>query len=157
MYGSYDVRVVGDNTESMVVSLPEAKRMAKEQGLDLIEINGKVRPNIVRIASYDKFLYEYKKKLKKNKQQAKQIKEIQLKVNIGINDLKTKANHAREFIEDGYRVKVVLIMKGRELARREENKKTILQFIVMLEDVAVPESQPRDEGNRTVVMLKKKP
>jgi translation initiation factor IF-3 len=70
--------------------------------------------------------------------------------------LQTKANNARKFIESGSKVKVTLTMKGRELSRRDDNKRSILEFIVMLEDVAVPESQPRDDGNKTIVILKKK-
>ena len=84
------------------------------------------------------------------------MKEIQLSVNIAKHDLETKANNARKFLEDGSRVRVTLSMKGRELSRREENKKSILEFIVLLEDIAVPEAALRDEGNKTVVTLKKK-
>jgi translation initiation factor IF-3 len=84
------------------------------------------------------------------------LKEIQLSVNIAKHDMETKAKNTRKFIEDGCRVRVTLTMKGRELSRREENKKSILEFIVMLEDIAVPESIPRDEGNKTSVILKKK-
>ena len=65
-------------------------------------------------------------------------------------------NQARKFLESGHKVKVTLKMKGRELTRREENKKSILKFIVKLEDVSIPEGQLKDEGNRTVVILKKK-
>ena len=101
-------------------------------------------------------MYELKKNAKKNKQNTKPLKEIQLSVNIAKHDLETKANSARKFIEDGSRVRVILSMKGREVSRREENKKSILEFIVLLEDVAVPEMTPRDEGNKTVVILKKK-
>jgi translation initiation factor IF-3 len=77
-------------------------------------------------------------------------------VNIAKHDLETKANSARKFLEDGSKVRVILSMKGRELTRREENKKSILEFIVLLEDIAVPETTPRDEGNKTTVILKKK-
>ena len=84
------------------------------------------------------------------------MKEVQLSVNISEHDLETKANNARKFIENGNRVKVTLTMRGRELVRREENKRSILEFIVMMDDVAVPESQPRDEGNKTTVILKRK-
>jgi translation initiation factor IF-3 len=101
-------------------------------------------------------LYELKKAAKKNKQQVKPLKDIQLSVNIAKHDLETKANNAKKFIEDGSRVRVTLAMKGRELSRREDNKKSILEFIVMMDDVAVPESTPKDEGNKTVVILKKK-
>ena len=77
-------------------------------------------------------------------------------MNIAKHDLETKANNAKRFIEDGSRVRVTLSMKGRELYRREENKKSILEFIVMMDDVAIPESAPKDEGNKTVVILKKR-
>ena len=77
-------------------------------------------------------------------------------MNIAKHDLETKANNAKRFIEDGSRVRVTLAMKGRELSRREDNKKSILEFIVMMDDVAVPESTPKDEGNKTVVILKKR-
>ena len=124
--------------------------------LDLIEINPNSSPAIVRIASYEKMLYELKKAAKKNKQTSKPLKEIQLSVNITDHDLQTKANNARKFIESGSKVKVTLTMKGRELSRREDSKRSILEFIVMLEDVATPESQLRDDGNKTIVILKKK-
>jgi translation initiation factor IF-3 len=156
LHGNYDVRIIGDNIESKVVTLEEAKKIAYDAELDLIEINSKVSPPIMRIASYEKLIYEMKKNAKKNKQTAKPVKEIQLSVNISEHDLQTKANYAKRFIEDGSKVKVTLTMKGRELSRKEENKRSILEFIVMLEDVAVPESQLRDDGNKTIVTLKKK-
>lgn len=153
----YDtVRIVGDGIESKVLSLDEANEIADEMNLDLILINERTNPPIVRINDYSKYLYEVKKNMKKNKNNGSELKEIQLSVNIAINDLETKARKAREFIEDGDKVKVVLKMKGRELSRREENKKSIFQFITMLDDVAVPESMPKDEGNRTMVILKLK-
>ncbi len=156
LHGNYDVRIIGDNIESKVVTLEEAKKIAYDAELDLIEINSKVSPPIMRIASYEKLIYEMKKNAKKNKQTTKPVKEIQLSVNISEHDLQTKANYAKRFIEDGSKVKVTLTMKGRELSRKEENKRSILEFIVMLEDVAVPESQLRDDGNKTIVTLKKK-
>jgi translation initiation factor IF-3 len=151
-----NVRIVGEGIESKVVTMSEARKIAEDMELDLVEIQGKSDVPIVRVCNYEKMLYELKKAAKKNKQQVKPLKEIQLSVNIAKHDLETKANNARKFIEEGSRVRVVLTMKGRELSRREENKKALLEFIVMLEDVAVPESIPRDEGNKTSVILKKR-
>lgn len=156
LHGDYDVRVIGDGIESRIVTLEEAKKIAYGMELDLIEINAKNSPPIMKIASYEKLIYELKKNAKKNKQTAKPLKEIQLSVNISEHDLQTKANNARKFIENGNKVKATLTMKGRELTRRDENKRSILEFIVMLEDVAIPESQLRDDGNKTIVVLKKK-
>ena len=151
-----NVRIVGDGIESEVVPMSEARKIAEEMELDLVEIQGRSEVPIIRICNYEKMLYSLKKAAKKNKQQAKPMKDIQLSVNIAKHDLETKANNARKFIEDGSRVRVTLAMKGRELARREENKKSILEFVVMMDDVAVPESAPRDDGNKTVVILKKR-
>ena len=153
---SGNVRIVGEGIESEIVPMSEARKRAEKMELDLVEIQGKLEVPIIRICNYEKMLYELKKSAKKNKQQAKPLKEIQLSVNIAKHDLETKANNARKFIEDGSRVRVILTMKGRELSRREENKKSILEFIVLLEDVATPEAAPRDEGNKTTVILKKK-
>jgi translation initiation factor IF-3 len=151
-----NVRIVGEGIESKVVTMSEARKIAEDMGLDLVEIQGKLEIPIIKVCNYEKMLYELKKAAKKNKQQAKPLKEIQLSVNIAKHDLETKANNAKRFIEDGSRVRVTLAMKGRELSRREENKKSILEFIVMMDEVAIPESTPRDEGNKTVVILKKR-
>ena len=151
-----NVRIVGEGIESKVVTMSEARKIAEDMELDLVEIQGKLDTPIIRICNYEKMLYELKKAAKKNKQQTKPLKEIQLSVNIAKHDLETKANNAKKFIEDGSRVRVTLAMKGRELSRREENKKSILEFIVMMDEVAIPESTPRDEGNKTVVILKKR-
>ena len=151
-----NVRIVGEGIESKVVTMSEARKIAEDMELDLVEIQGKSDVPIVRVCKYEKMLYELKKAAKKNKQHVKPLKEIQLSVNIAKHDLETKANNAKRFIEDGSRVRVTLAMKGRELSRREDNKKSILEFIVMMDDVAVPESTPKDEGNKTVVILKKR-
>lgn len=154
--GYSQVRIIGDNIESKVVSLSEAKFIADKEGLDLVEINNKIEIPILRICNYEKFIYNLKKNEKKNKPINKPLKEIQLSVNIASNDMSVKAKKASEFLAEGSKVKVTLKMKGRELSRREENKKPIYEFIALLEDVAIPESLPKDEGNRTIVILKKK-
>ena len=151
-----DVRIVGNDIDSKIVSMSQARKIAEDMELDLVEIQGNLDVPIIRICNYEKMLYELKKNGKKAKQNAKPLKEIQLSVSIAKHDLETKANNARRFIEEGSRVKVTLTMKGREMSRHEENKKSILEFIVMLEDIAVPEAALRDEGNRTSVILKKK-
>ena len=153
---SGNVRIVGEGIESRIVPIAEARSVAEDMGLDLVDLGGKQDTPVLKICNYEKMVYEMKKAAKKNKQTAKPLKDIQLSVNIAKHDMETKANNARRFLEDGSRVRVTLTMKGREMARREENKKSILEFIVMLEDVAVPEAAPRDDGNKTSVILKKK-
>lgn len=151
-----NVRVIGEGIESKVVPISEARKLAEEMEMDLVCINGKLETPIVKVCKFDKMIYELKKAEKKNKQNSKPLKEVQLSANIAKHDLETKANNARKFLEDGSKVKVVLSMRGRELARREENKKSILEFIVMLEEVATIEGTIKDEGNRTIAILKKK-
>jgi translation initiation factor IF-3 len=153
-YGN--VRIVGNDIESKVVPMSEAKKIANDMGLDLVLIQPNGETPIVRICNYEKMVYEAKKNEKKNKQNVKPIKEIQLSVNIAKHDLETKANNARKFIENGNKVKVILSMKGRELLRKDESKKSILEFIVLLEDVAALEGAPRDEGSKTIAILKRK-
>ena len=154
IYGYSQVRIIGDGIESKVVSLKEAKNIAESMDLDLIEINSKVNPPILRICDYSKFLYELKKNAKKNKQTQTQVKEIQLSVSIAQHDLETKAKQAINFLSKGDKVKVVLVMRGRELSRREENKRSILSFIEFVGENGIVESM-KDEGNKTIVILKK--
>jgi translation initiation factor IF-3 len=111
---------------------------------------------VLKIGDYSKHLYELKKQAKAKKQNRTELKEIPLSVNISTHDLEIKAKKAREFIEKGDKVKVTLMMKRREMERREMSKKPLLEFIVMLNDVAVPESMPKDEGNKSIVILKRK-
>lgn len=160
LYGNYEVRLVytGDDGEivNRICSLKDAKHTANRMDLDLIEINPNAKPPVMKLANYSKYLYELKKQTKAKKQNRVELKEISLSVNISSHDLQIKANKAKEFITKGDKVKVTLIMKKRELLRREESKKAILEFIVLMSDVATPESLPKDEGNKSIVILKKK-
>jgi translation initiation factor IF-3 len=158
--GNYDVRVIFTNedgeTENKVMPLWKAKNLAGHLELDLIEINPNATPPVCKISDYSKYLYELKKQAKAKKQNRTEVKEISLSVGISMHDLEIKAKKAKEFIEKGDKVKVSLLMKRRELERRELSKKSILEFIVLMNDVATPESLPKDEGNKCIVILKKK-
>lgn len=150
----HNVNENSDEDINRVMSLKEAKQLSQEKELDLIEINGKINPPIIRLANYSKYMYELKKQQKQKAPLS--LKEVQLSTNISKHDLEIKANKAREFIKDGHKVKVVLTMRGRELSRKEESKKCIYEFITLLEDVSIPESMPKDENNKSIVILKKK-
>ena len=108
--------------------------------------------------SVAKYLYELKKQLKQKNKKTTTLKEIQLSVNISLHDLEIKAKKAKEFLENGDKVKVVLTMKGRELTRREESKKSFYQFLEIMMDsgIASFESAPRDEEKKCYVIFKKK-
>jgi len=149
---------ISENDFNKVVSWDEAVRLSKKMGLDLIEINPKSTPIIVKLEDYSKYLYELKKQLKNKNKKTNTIKEIQLSANISYHDLEIKANKAKEFISDGDKVKVVLTLKGRELSRREESKKSFYQFIEIMIDsgIASFDSVPRDEEKKSIVIFKKR-
>lgn len=153
--GFDNVRIVGENIESKIVSLNEAKKIASDLDLDLVEVNLKITPPVLKICNYEKLIYEMKRNEKKNKQVILPIKEIQLSVNICMHDIEIKAKQAMNFIEKGHKVKVILTMKGRELSRRDESKKSLLEFLTLTEDVASIESL-KDDGNKSIAILKKK-
>ena len=155
-YWYKSVRIIGEGIESRIVSLDEAKKIADDMRLDLIEINSQANPPILKIGNYEKIQYEAKKNAKKNAKSRQEIKEIQLSANIAEHDLQTKVNNAKKFIEKGNNVRVVLTLRGREMTRQEENQKSILEFITMMEDVAAPMSLPKKVGNKTLVILKQK-
>jgi translation initiation factor IF-3 len=154
------VRVVYDDPNgekfNKVLTLDEAKKKAQRLNLDLVEVNTKIDPPIVRIVNYSKYLYELKKSMKQKQRKSSETKEVQLSVNISEHDIAVKANKAREFINNGDKVKVVLKMRGRELSRRDLSKKSLFVFVEALSDCAVAENMPKDEGNKCIVYLKKK-
>lgn len=146
----------GEEGFNKVVHIHEARNIADEMELDLIEINANANPPIIRLENYSKFMYELKKQAKEKTKTKNVLKEIHLSTNISEHDLLIKAKKAKEFIEDGNKVKVTLTMRGRELARREESKRCLYQFILSMQDVATPESMPKDENNKAMVILKKR-
>ncbi|MBP5723126.1 MAG: translation initiation factor IF-3 [Bacteroidales bacterium] len=163
--GSQTIRVVykkntnGENSDEdfvKVMSLWDARRLAEKMGLDLVEVSPSANPPVVKLCDYSKYLYELKKAEKNKNKNTTKLKEISITANISEHDMQTKAKKVMEFIEDGDKVKVSLFLKGREVARRDELKKTLYVFIGMVEEVAVPEALPNDEGNRSIVILKPK-
>ena len=144
-----------ENDFNKIVTLSEAKNISKEYGLDLVESNNKVNPVIIRLCDYSKYMWELKKKLKQKNKTNTTLKEIQLTVNISDHDINVKANKAKEFIKNGDKVKVVLTIRGRELTRRDKSKSSFNKFIDLMEDCAVCENNPKDEGNKTYAILKK--
>lgn len=145
-----------ENDFNQVMSLSEAKKMSREMSLDLIEINSTANPPILRLCDYSKFIWEQKKREKSRNKNATTLKEIQLKANIANNDLETKARATLKFLESGFKVKVVLTLRGRENARKEYSKGVFYRFLELVGDNAVFELKPKDEGNKTITIIRKK-
>lgn len=144
-----EVRLVGDNIPNAgdVVSIIEAKKLASELNLDLVEINSNSFPSICKILDYKKFLFEEKKKKKemdkKQKQTNKDLKEVQFRPNIGDSDIEVKKKKIVEFLEKGHKVKISMRFKGREIQNSKEKGELIMLTIANdVIDIAKVESMP---------------
>lgn len=154
-----EVRVIGTEGQQLgVMSSRDAMRLAEEAELDLIKIAPKAQPPVCKIMDYGKFRYEQQKREKeaKKKQHVVETKEIRLSPNVEINDLKTKANNARKFIEKGDKVKVTLRFRGREMAHISSNAHVLDDFAQMLEDIAQVSKAAKLEGRNMTMFLEKK-
>ncbi len=154
-----EVRVIGTNGEQLgVMSARDAQKLADEAELDLIKIAPKAQPPVCKIMDYGKFRYEQQKREKeaKKKQHIVETKEIRLSPNVEINDLKTKANNARKFIEKGDKVKVTLRFRGREMAHISSSAHVLDDFAKMLEDIAQVSKAAKLEGRNMTMFLEKK-
>ena len=150
------VLVIGPNGEQLgVMSSREALNMAREADLDLIKIAPTAKPPVCKIADYGKYKYEQvrREKAAKKRQKVTEVKEIRLTPNIDVNDLNTKANQARKFIEKGDRVKVALRFRGREMAHMATSKGILDTFFEKLEDVAMIEKPAKLEGRSMIMFL----
>ena len=131
-----------------VTALAEALEMAREVGLDLIEVSPNAEPPVCKITDYGKYKYQEEKKLKEQRKNQVKIvvKEIKLSVKIAENDIAYKVKHAREFLEKGFHVKFRVFLRGREMAHPEAGKEVLLRVWPMVEDIGVMEKPPKFEG-----------
>jgi translation initiation factor IF-3 len=154
-----EVRLIGADGEQLgIVSGKEAQRLAEEAGLDLVKIAPTAKPPVCKIIDYGKYRYEQARKEKeaKKKQKTIELKEIRLSPNIDTNDLNTKINAAKKFIEKGNKVKVTLRFRGREMAHMNQSKYILDDFAEALADVAVVEKAPKVEGRSIGMVLAEK-
>lgn len=150
---SPQVRLIKDNIQLGVFSIDKARKLAQEEGLDLIEIVPNASPPICKIMNFGRFKYE--KKMKQKEQQKKQretkiqLKELRLRPGIALHDIETKTNQAKKFLEDGCKVQFNLQFKGkRELSHQEQGFAVMNKVIELLGDLCVVEKNPQLEGNR---------
>ncbi|MCR5595452.1 MAG: translation initiation factor IF-3 [Lachnospiraceae bacterium] len=154
-----EVRVIGEEGEQLgIMDIASAMRLAEEAGVDLVKIAPNANPPVCRIVDYGKFKYEQVRKEKeaKKKQKVVEIKEIRLSPNIDTNDLNTKTQNARKFLEKGNRVKVTLRFRGREMAHMAQSKHILDDFAEALADVAVIDKEPKVEGRSMTMFLAEK-
>jgi len=149
------VRVVGENVTPDIYSIRDAIRMSDELGLDLIEISPTANPPVCKIADYQKFLYELRKKDKENKAKATkvEVKEIRLGPNTDDHDFDFKLKHAIKFLESGCKVKVDVFFRGRSIVYKDQGEIILLKFAQQLEEYGKVESMPKLEGKRMLMMI----
>ena len=154
-----EIRLIGSNGEQLgIMSAREAMKLAEEAELDLVKIAPNAKPPVCKIIDYGKYRYEMARKEKeaKKKQKTVEVKEIRLSPNIDTNDLNTKVNAAKKFISKGNKVKITLRFRGREMAHIAQSKHILDDFAKEVEDVAVVEKAPKQEGRSISMVLAEK-
>jgi len=123
--------------------------------LDLVEISPNANPPVCKLIDYSKFMYELKRKQKEAKAKAAKVilKEIRLGPNTDEHDFNFKLNHARKFLEEGAKVKVEVLFKGRTIVYKEKGEIILLEFAQALEDIGKLESLPKLEGKRMFITI----
>ena len=149
------MRLVGDNVEQGVYPIDQARKMAQEQNLDLVEISPTATPPVCRVIDYSKFKYEQKKKTRelKAKQTKVVLKEIRFGPNTDEHDFDFKVKHAQEFLREGAKIKSYVHFVGRSIVFKERGEILLLKFAQALEDLAKVEQLPKLEGKRMFLYL----
>ncbi|MBD3368071.1 MAG: translation initiation factor IF-3 [Candidatus Eisenbacteria bacterium] len=150
------VRVIdADGAQIGIMQTSEALALAQERGLDLVEVSPKARPPVCKIMDYGKYMYQLKKRAKeaKKRQHVTQVKEVKMRPKIEPHDYDFKCRHAREFFEDGDKVKFTIIFRGRELAHKELGRRVLERVAETLDDVAHVEVPIRSEGRSMTMVM----
>ena len=150
------LRVIGaDGSQLGILDVETALGMAQELGLDLVEVAATARPPVVRIMDYGKFKFEQAKQARvaKKKQHVIQLKEVKYRPGIEEHDFETKTRHARRFLEDGNKVKVTMMFRGRQIAHPELGRVVVDRVSTELADIAKVESDAKMEGKSMTMIL----
>lgn len=150
------VRVIGPESEQLgMMQLSAAQNNAYDRGLDIVLIAPQADPPVCKIMDYGKFRFERDKREKeaKKKQQVVEIKEIQLSCHIDVNDFNTKVNHAKRFLSDGNKVRVLVKFKGRQMTHQEIGRELISRFEEACAEMGAPEKAPILEGRNLVMFI----
>lgn len=151
-----ELRVLDNEGKQIaVLSKEEALKLAREQGLDLIEIAPKATPPVARIADYNKYLYQQEKKKREEKRKSKvsETKEVRLGPFMDDHDLATMTRRAREFLEDGNKVRFVVKFHGRQIMHPEFGHKVLNKVLGDLSGISKVERDPHFEGKQLIVII----
>ena len=151
------IRLIGAEGEQHgIVATAQALEMAREAGLDLVEVADKERPPVCKIMDYGKFKYAQSKKSHQKTHQQK-LKEIRVRPKTGDHDVETKIQQAKKFLEHNDKVQVIVLFRGREMQHIEEGRRVMDMVMEALNDFCKVESPARMEGKRMVALLAPKP
>lgn len=144
-----------DGEQLGIMSVREALEAASNRGLDLVEVAPAAKPPVCKIMDYGKYAYIQTKKQKEAKKNQKQIiiKEVKLRPKIEEHDYQFKVKHAERFLEDGAKVKVTIMYRGREMAHTEIGREILDQFAADVAELGSVESTPKLEGRNMSMML----
>ncbi len=144
-----------DGAQLGIMDVDAALAAAQEQGLDLVEVAATARPPVVRIMDYGKFKFEAAKqaRIAKKKQHVIQMKEVKYRPGIEDHDFETKTRHARRFLEEGNKVKVTMMFRGRQIAHPELGRIVVDRVSAELADVAKVETDAKMEGKSMTMIL----
>ncbi len=152
-----EVQVIGPDGNNLgIMRTIDAINLAREMGLDLVEVAPNANPPVARILDYGKFLYSQKKKLKeaKKKQASAETKELKLTPNIDKHDLEVKLRKAREMLEDGHKVRFRLVFRGRQIVHPEIARDLMRRIADELSDMAEVEQDIKGEGRIMTMVLR---
>ena len=150
------MRVISPDGEQLgIIPIEQALSVAEEQGLDLVEVAPLARPPVCRIMDYGKFKYEEQRKAReaRKKQHHVQIKEVKMRPGIEDHDFDFKTRHARRFLEEGNKVKLTMMFRGRQMAHPEIGRQVLDRVSEMLSDVAKVEASPTMEARAMTMVL----
>ena len=156
-----EVRVIGSNGEQLgIMSSREAQLLANEQGVDLVEIAANANPPVVKIIDWGKYQYQKMKEEAKNRKKAREkqseLKQMKIGLKISDNDLNIKVRKMRSFLDDGDRVKIMIIFRGREMAHKELGPELLNKVTGLLGEDVVVEGKPQMNGRNLSVQVRKK-
>ncbi len=150
------IRLVSDSGEQLgILSPDEARKIAEERGMDLVEIAPNANPPVCRLMDYGKYLYASAKKKQESKKKQKQItvKEIKFRPGTDIGDYDIKVRNLTKFLDAGNKVKVTLRFRGREMAHQELGMEMLKRVEEDLKEIGIVEQMPKMEGRQMVMVL----
>lgn len=154
-----EVRLIDENNQQVgIVKLQDALRMSRERGFDLVEVSPVAQPPVCRILDYGKLIYQQERQGRqlRTKQKRVEVKGIRLSLKIGEHDTEVRRGQSRKFLDAGHKVKIELILRGRENAHQERAKDIIREFIQSLGDGIIVEQAVGRLGNRFITVIGKK-